>query len=665
MTNTPNRLIHATSPYLLQHAHNPVDWYPWGDEALHKARQEGKLILISIGYAACHWCHVMERESFTDHEVASLLAADYVCIKVDREERPDLDAHFMEILTTMTGSGGWPLHVIATPELLPLHGGTYFPPEPGWGRPSFKQLITLIATQWRERRQALLKDARELRDWLQSRLPGLPKPGGGGWNLRPGTDPALAAMLFWTERLDPEWGGFGEQPKFPQPTILSHFLRQGARGADQALIQPVLDTLDRMAAGGIRDQLGGAFHRYATDRAWQVPHFEIMLYDNALLARIYLEAWQLTGQVRHARVARAILDDLLNRFRLPDGTFISSLDADSAGEEGLYYTWTQDEVIALLGKARGTAFIERFLPDTPEAVVDGRVVVNFLGEPHALWESLDGRAGELAALARERAMRPEPARDDKVLVSWNALMVSALAKVGAALEVPAYLEAARLALGVMLNREPLHHSWRGDRVASGVFLDDYAFLIQALLDGYEAWFDPLLLRRAETLAMEMLRRFQPVSGAPLQLTPIDMASGIPSRVEWHDGVIPSGLSVAMNVLHRLAARDPGGELARETRCIWTGLEGCWRQGAPMVTEMLWSLEFSGQALCEVVISGQGEQELALLREIRRRLMPGLVLSRQVGEGEGERGVLSVRVCRNGACHPSVATVEGLRGLLEG
>ncbi|MBF0164429.1 MAG: thioredoxin domain-containing protein [Magnetococcales bacterium] len=659
MTSTPNRLIHATSPYLLQHAHNPVDWFPWGEEALHKARDEGKLILISIGYAACHWCHVMERESFTDDEVAALLAADYVCIKVDREERPDLDAHFMEILTTMTGSGGWPLHVITTPELLPLHGGTYFPPEPGWGRPSFKQLITLIATQWQERRPALLKDAHELRDWLQARMPGLPKPGGGGLDHRLGTDPALVAMRFWSERLDAEWGGFGEQPKFPQPTILSHFLRQGAHGADPAMIQPVLDTLDRMAAGGIRDQLGGAFHRYATDRAWQVPHFEIMLYDNALLARVYLEAWQLTGQMRHARVARGILDDLLNRFRLPDGAFISSLDADSAGEEGLYYTWTPEEVVAVLGEERGGAFIERFLPDTPEALVDGRVVVNFLGASHTLWESLDGQAGELAALARERAMRPEPARDDKVLVSWNALTISALAKVGAALEVPGYLEAARLALDA-INRDPLVHSRRGERVGEGVFLDDYACLIQALLDGHEAWFDPALLQRAETLAREMLQRFQPASGAPLQLTPIDARSGIPPRVEWHDGVIPSGLSVAMNVLHRLAARNPEGELASETRRIWAGLAGCWRQGAPMVTEMLWSLAFIGQGSCEVVISGQGDQELALSREIRRRLLPGLVLRRETGEG-----VLSVRVCQKGTCHQPVATVEELRRLLEG
>ncbi|MBF0417114.1 MAG: thioredoxin domain-containing protein [Magnetococcales bacterium] len=655
MASTPNRLIHETSPYLLQHAHNPVDWFPWGEEALRKARAEQKIILVSIGYAACHWCHVMEKESFTDPEVANLLAADYVCIKVDREERPDLDAHFMEILTTMTGSGGWPLHVFTTPELLPLHGGTYFPPEPGWGRPSFKQLITLIATQWRESRQKLLKDAGELREWLHSRLPGLPKPGGAAQS---GVDPAMAALLFWSERLDPEWGGFGEQPKFPQPTILSHFLRQGARGQGTVWLQPILDTLDRMAAGGIRDQLGGAFHRYATDRAWRVPHFEIMLYDNALLARLYLEAWQLTGQTRHARVARAILDDLLNRFRLPDGAFISSLDADSAGEEGLYYTWTPEEVIAVLGEGRAAGFIDRFLPDIPEAEVDGRMVVNFLGDPQALWESLDGLASEWAALTRERAMRPEPARDDKVLVSWNALTVSALAKVGAALEIPAYLEAARLALHA-IDREPMFHSRRGAGVASAVFLDDYAFLIQALLDAYEAWFDEAMWRRAEHLGLEMLHRFQPAPGAPLQLTPIDAETGIPPRIEWQDGVIPSGLSVAMNVLHRLAARDPEGELARESRLIWAGLEGCWQHGAPMVTEMLWGLEWHDQARCDIVITGRGDREARLLREIRRRFIPGLVLRRQKGEE-----ALSVQVCRNGSCHRPVDTVAGLSALLD-
>ncbi|MBF0342273.1 MAG: thioredoxin domain-containing protein [Magnetococcales bacterium] len=642
----PNRLIHSTSPYLQQHAHNPVNWFPWGQEALAKARQEDKLILVSIGYAACHWCHVMERESFTDPAVAALLDQDYVSIKVDREERPDLDAHFMEILTAMTGSGGWPLHVITTPELQPIHGGTYFLPEPGWGRPSFKQVLTIICHHWRHKRSELLQETHKLQGWLDTHRSTIPRGQVGR------VDPVREALSFWSQRFDARHGGFGEQPKFPQPTILSFFLREAAKSRDLSLAQSVLTTLDRMASGGIRDLLGGAFHRYATDRAWQVPHFEIMLYDNALLARVYLEAWQLTGQERHAWVARGILDDLLDRFLLSDGAFLSSLDADSDGEEGLFYTWTGAEIRALLGEERGEAFNGAFV-DESEGVVEGRAVLRHLGNPEELSERCLGFAEELALLARQRAGRPSPCKDDKVVVSWNALTVSILAKAGAAWGESRYLDAARRALGAIDTGE-LHHSRRGERIGEGVFLDDYACLIQAQLDLYEAGFDIELLRRAEVLAREMVQRFQPGRDLPLQLTPLDRPGEIPARTEWHDGVTPAGNSVAWLVLRRLGGLC-GGEWARIAQGVTTAMEGCLQQAAPMITEGLGVLDFAAPTACEIVCTG--EPDAVLLREIRRRLLPGLVIRREEGEGRG------IQVCREGCCHPPVTTLEVLMRLL--
>ncbi|MBF0099261.1 MAG: thioredoxin domain-containing protein, partial [Magnetococcales bacterium] len=523
-----------------------------------------------------------------------------------------------------------------------IHGGTYDPPKPGWGRPSFKQLLSSIAKKKKKNRSGLLKDIDTMQAWLldhaQAMPPVLDQP--------VQNDPAQTALEFWLQRCDPENGGFGDQPKFPQPTILSHILRQAAKRKNIELAQPILFNLDRMAVGGIRDQLGGAFHRYSTDRAWQVPHFEIMLHDNALLARVYLEAWQLTGLERYAWVVRGILDDLLERFCLPDGAFMSSLDADSEGEEGRYYTWTRAEVMAVLGQKQGEAFATEFVDDI-EAVVDGRGVVRFLGKPEDLVARCQAFSVEMAQLVQARTRRLAPAKDDKILVSWNALMLSALAKAGAALQVPGYLQAAQVALKA-IDRGEMYHSRRGEQIGEGVFLDDYAFLIQALLDCYEAWFDSGLLQRAEQLAKEMMQRFRSAN-QPLQLTPLDRQAEIPARIEWNDGVIPSGNSVAWIVLNRLAVMLRSDFWEQEALNLRFALEGCLQQAAPMVTELLWGLEFLPDSACH--ITGSGSKMPEMLQAIRSRLIPGLVLSHKEGEAT------SVQVCKKQFCHPPATTAE--------
>ncbi len=669
-TASANRLIHETSPYLLQHAHNPVDWYPWGTEALTKAKDENKLILLSIGYAACHWCHVMEKESYEDPSVAAILNPNYVSIKIDREERPDLDAHFMEILTTMTGSGGWPLHLIVTPDLKPLYGGTYFPPNADQGRLSFKEVLTSLNTQWREQHDETIKNVQKLQAWLDQNKSVIPTGGGGR-----GEDPVKKAVRFWSMRADSRYGGFGDQPKFPHPLELSLFLRQAATTGDQALAKPALLALDRMAAGGIRDQLAGAFHRYATDQQWQIPHFEIMLYDNALLARVYLEAFQLTSQRRYAWVVQAILDDLLTRFRLTDGCFLSSLDADSDGEEGLFYTWSESEIIGVLGGESGKRFMTTFLDPTADLVA-GRSVLSLQGSAEALMARHGDFSAEIAKLLQSRGTRPHPAKDDKVLTSWNGLMVSALAQSGAVLGIPHYVSVAKLCLNQLLTT-PVHHSRRGQQVGEMVFLDDYAFLIQAMLDLYEVEFDVTLLIRAKKLAVEMVKRFQSAAGQPLQLTPLDRNLELPHRIELSDGVTPAGNSVAMIVLRRLAHLSKDVELEAESQNILTGLGQAISEQAAMVVELLHALDYSPETVMEIVIiqSEDRRETDALLQVVRQQLLPGRVLvvvdPKQTPPADWSllaarpllEGHATAYVCKNQVCRAPVATPKALSDLL--
>ena len=669
-----NRLIHQTSPYLVQHAHNPVDWYPWGAEALERASREQKLIFLSIGYAACHWCHVMERESFEDPATAAILNKYYISIKVDREERPDLDGHFMKVLTAMTGSGGWPLNMILTPDLKPVYGGTYFPLEASSGKPAFQQVLTALNDEWRGDRKKLDNQLQALSNWLDGEL--LESFADVG---EKDVDYRSDVLKFWLNKIDTRLGGFGKGSKFPQPVILSFMMRQAVFEDNLQQIDAVFMTLDNMAAGGVRDQLGGAFHRYSVDPHWQVPHFEIMLYDNAQLASLYLDAYQLTKKSRYALVAREILDDLLVRFRQPGGCFISSLDADSEGEEGLFYTWTEAEIVSVLGKERARPFLELFF-DPFEGVVEERTVLRLLSDPETLEDSLEEIKESRLLLLEARNRRVKPFRDDKILTSWNGLTVSAFAKASQVLNDTYYLKIAQACWKDLQDHSfkggKLLHSRRGNRVGDRVFLDDYAFLIQGLLDLYESDFKVHHLDRARSLALEMLERFQSAPGKSLQLTAMDQPTAVPSQIVLEDGVIPAANSVALVSLQRLAlySQDPG--LEKTVLEIQKGLAGYLQTRAASSPELLRVWDYQPQTAVEVIIvapQGKDAREgMRLLKEVRNRFIPGLVVvwvdpTKSVDDKQwpllsGRQMIeekATAYVCRNRVCRLPVTDVPSL------
>ncbi|MFW6198247.1 MAG: thioredoxin domain-containing protein, partial [Acidobacteriota bacterium] len=480
-TERRNRLADEISPYLLQHADNPVDWYPWGEEALGRARREDRPILLSVGYAACHWCHVMEHESFEDPETAELMNEHFVCIKVDREERPDIDEIYMRAVQMMTGRGGWPLTVFLTPDLEPFYGGTYYPPEDRPGMPSFEKVLRGIAEAWEERRDEVEGMGGRLREQLQ------PAPTGGGDGAEPSEALLQRAAMELQERFDPNHGGFGDAPKFPNPTAVALLLRHGARRGDQDLMHAATFTLDQMAAGGIHDHVGGGFHRYCTDARWLVPHFEKMLYDNALLVMDYLDAYQLTGEDRHAGVVRDTLDWVLREMRQPRGGFSSTLDADSEGVEGKFYVWDREEIEELLGD-EAELFCAAY-DVTSSGNWEGH---NILHLPRRL-DAVAREAGEpeeavreqlrrnLETLRRARAERVRPGLDDKVLVDWNGLMIAAMARAGRVLGERRYGEAAGRAADFLLEElvrdGRLLHAWRDGEARVRGYLDDHADLV--------------------------------------------------------------------------------------------------------------------------------------------------------------------------------------------
>ena len=485
-----NRLADQTSPYLLQHARNPVDWYPWGDEALAEARREDKPILLSIGYAACHWCHVMERESFEDPETAALMNEHFVCIKVDREERPDVDAIYMDAVQAMTGHGGWPLTAFLTPDGKPFYAGTYFPNEDRHGMPAFTRVLTAIAETWRTGRGETETQAQRVVDAIA-----------GAGMMQASADPLseeilIGAMASLRSAFDTRWGGFGGAPKFPQPMTLELLLRCHLRGMPDALDMLTL-TLDRMASGGMHDQLGGGFHRYSTDERWLVPHFEKMLYDNAQLARLYVRAWQVTGNDRYRAVAVRTCDYLLREMQQPVGGFSSSQDADSEGVEGRFFVWTWPELASAVGEAVATT-----LGAVPGGNWDG---TNVLWEPYqvaAVASELELDVDDLSAhletaradLFELRQGRVHPAIDDKVLAGWNGLAISALAEAGRALGEPRYVDAAARAADFVLTHlrdggGRLQRSWRNGRVSGKAYADDHALMADACLTLYETTFE--------------------------------------------------------------------------------------------------------------------------------------------------------------------------------
>ena len=528
-----NRLAHETSPYLLQHAGNPVDWYPWGEEAFARARAEDRPLLVSIGYSACHWCHVMERESFEDEETARLMNELYVNVKVDREERPDVDAIYMDAVVALTGQGGWPMTVFVTPGGEPFLGGTYFPPEPRHGMPAFRQVLVAVADAWRERRADVAQQADALVDALRRSAA-----------AEPSREPLTASLLdeavaTLAAQVDPRWGGFGRAPKFPPASALEFLLRRGALG-------PALATLDGMAAGGMYDLVGGGFHRYSVDEHWLVPHFEKMLYDNALLVPPYLHAWVLTGEERYRDVVEQTLDYVLRELALPGGGFASAQDADTDGVEGLTFTWTADELAAALGPGR-----ELLL----QPFEHGRSILR--GE---LTEE------ERAALLAAREQRQKPARDDKAIASWNGLLLAALAEAGRRLERRDWLDAAvalaEFLLGPLADGERLHRTWR-DGVAKGTgYLDDYANVAHGLYELHVATGEQRWLRESRRLALLAVELFGDDERGGFFLTPADGEELVARQKGFDDNPTPSGNSMLALVLLRLARIWGDDELER-------------------------------------------------------------------------------------------------------
>jgi uncharacterized protein YyaL (SSP411 family) len=618
------RLSEATSPYLLAHAEDAIDWHPWGEPALQLARRENKLIFLSIGYASCYWCHVLARTTFADPRVIESLNTHFVSILVDREERPDLDAHFMDIMQAMVGLSGSPSNFLLTPDRVPLFAAGYLAPEAEYGSPGLVSVLQTLVTAWTDERDIVLEDARSIHAQLQ--VLAMLTPQG---TAREAGDPRDAALRSWSRAFDATYGGFGGSSKFLLPNVLSFLLHRGLWRRDETLLENLYRTLDHMAAGGVRDQLGGAFHRYAVDRFWQVPHFEIMLDQNALLARLYLEAYQASGKLRYAAVAREILEDLLTRFRLPEGGFAAALDSETEATEGLFYTWTAEEVRSVLG-AEAEPFIQAHV-DQSHGLVRGRSVLRYRDGP-PLAGTGDLLRKSRPRLLEARSLRTPPLRDDKVVTSWNALAVSAFAKAAQILGDRRYLQVAqeeiRHLLAAASDGRRLTHSRRAGKTDGTVFLDDYAFLIQALLDLYEADFLVSRLDDARRLMETLIQRFQEESGLPFLFTPIERSSGVPARRILDEEGIPSGNAAALIALHRLVLFGAEGAIQEQARAIPQGLARYLTQSAPSATGLLAALDFSPDEAHEIVIVGNPSDEdtRSLLRQVYRRPLHGTVLA---------------------------------------
>ena len=605
----PNRLANETSPYLLQHAHNPVDWYPWSDEALERARREDRPILLSIGYSACHWCHVMERESFENPAIARLMNDRYVNIKVDREERPDLDSLYMTAVQGMTGHGGWPMTVFLTPDGTPFFGGTYYPPEDRGGMPGFPRILEAVAEAYRERRTELLEQAAKIRDFIErnARLRGGATP----------LTPALLDVAFESLRasFDSREGGFGGAPKFPQPMALELLLRIFLRTQDPRARSMVALSLDKMARGGIYDQLGGGFHRYSVDAVWLVPHFEKMLYDNAQLAQVYLHAFQVTEEPAYRRIAEETLDYVRREMTSPEGGFYATQDADSEGEEGKYFVWTPEEIKDALGDDDARLFMT-YYGVRPGGNFEGHSILFVprsaaevscqLGVTEATLEASLARSRQALLARRER--RVKPGRDEKVLTAWNGLMLRGFAEAGAALGRSDYLETARGNAEFVLSRlyqdGRLLRTFKDGQAKLNGYLEDYACYADGLLALYQATLEPRWLHEAQTIAATMVERFWDGELGGFYDTSSDHERLVSRPRDVSDNATPAGNSVAVEVLLRLAVLF-GDERHRERA----------RQVLESLAEPMERLPLGfGRLLCALDSYLAPSQEIAIIGE---------------------------------------------------
>jgi uncharacterized protein len=615
----PNRLAQETSPYLLEHAENPVDWYPWSPEALARARGENKPILLSIGYSACHWCHVMARESFEDPETAAVMNRDFVAIKVDREERPDLDQVYMRATQAMTGSGGWPMTVFLLPDGTPFFAGTYFPSNERFGMPSFRRVLAAVADAFANRQQEIEQTANQVREFLKR--PALP--------LAAGTlEPTLLdeAYTRLTREYDPAHAGFGGAPKFPQPMLLEFLLRTDVRTGQPAALEMATDTLRAMAAGGLYDQLGGGFHRYSVDERWLVPHFEKMLYDNALLARAYLDAWQLTKEPAFARVAEETLAFVQREMTAPGGGFYSSLDADSEGEEGRFYVWTPQELATVLGPEHGAALARAF-DVTPEGNFEGRSILHPVA-PGAL--DLLGVARDRLLAARAQRVRPH--RDEKVISGWNGLMLRAFAEAGRVLRRPelvAVAEAnARFLLSQMRKSNRMRRSYKDGRAPLAGYLEDQAAVADGLLSLYEATFDPAWLDDVHGLLTEMLTAFWDEAEAAFFDTAADQERLVVRPQDVTDNTVPSGTSMAVDVLLRAGMLFGEQAWIDRARVALERLAPTAAKAPQAFGRLLAALDFylSRPVQLAVIGSPAEPQSSAFLEVVRARYLPNRVIA---------------------------------------
>jgi len=690
-----NRLAGETSPYLLQHAHNPVDWYPWGEEALERARKENKPIFLSIGYSACHWCHVMERESFEDPAVAELLNRHFIAVKVDREERPDLDEIYMTAVQMMTGRGGWPLSVWLTPDLKPFFGGTYFPPEDHFALPAFNKVLKRMAGLWSDQPADLAQNGEQMVRALRA--------GTAQESFHPGMPDVLLLSRGVTEleqEFDAEWGGFGDPPKFPPSGAIQLLLRRHLQSGEDTLMQMATLTLDRMARGGIYDQIGGGFHRYSVDTHWQVPHFEKMLYDNALLSKLYLEAWQATQRDLYRRVAAETLDYVLRDMTDDCGGFHSAEDADSQGEEGRFYLWQADEIKTVLGREDGTLFCRHYgVSDAGN--LEGRNILSVRHDPATLLDHKGCSEKDLAdrllplrqALLAERNRRVRPGKDDKVLAAWNGMMISAFARGRQVLGDQRYLRAARRAadfvLTEMVRDGMLLRSYRGiggpgNRGTARLpgYLDDYAEMAAGLLDLYEATFELRWLQAADGLASRIVSDFWDHQDGGFHYTSADHKNLLLRTKPFYDGAVPSGNStVAMLLLRLSKLLDKRDYWIKAERILHSAGKRMRAQPRGYLN-LLCALDFYSYPTVEIAVAGRSDSDdtrrfleiihaaflpnriLAMAgankidSEAMRRVVPLLRGKQMIG------GKTTVYVCENYNCKQPISDTAALKTALD-
>ncbi len=690
-----NRLNHEKSPYLLQHAQNPVDWYPWGDKAFEKSRREDKPIFLSIGYSTCHWCHVMERESFEDEKVAQVLNEVFVCIKVDREERPDIDSIYMAVCQMMTHSGGWPLTILMTPEKKPFFAATYIPKETTQGRLGLLEFIPQVKRMWTTRREEVMNAANEITQELT------------GLHIKAqarklGEETLGKAFADFVHSFDPRYGGFGNAPKFPAPHNLYFLLRYWRRKNESAALKMVEETLQHMRRGGIYDQIGFGFHRYSTDTEWLVPHFEKMLYDQALMAMAYIEAYQATGKKEYENTAREIFTYVLRDMTDVDGGFYSAEDADSEGVEGKFYLWTEEEIRHFLKKDDADLFLAVFKAENSAAagvIAEQGLAGYFI--PHResplngiaqhlniAEEKLAERLNEIRKkLLESRDKRIHPFKDDKILTDWNGLMVAALARGAQVFNEPVFAEAARRAIGFILNRMRtsdgrLLHRFRDGLASIQATVADYAFIIWGLIELYEATFEIAYLDTALMLNKHLLDHFWDKKDGGFYFTPDDGEELLVRQKEAHDGAVPSGNSVSMLNLLRLARITGNTELESMSAAIGKMFSAQVVQFPTAYTQLLAALDFALGPSYEVVIAGdlRKQDTRDMVQALRTVFLPNkVVLFRPADETLPERvkissflksqlssgGKATAYVCSNYSCQAPTNSINKMIAVLKG